>query len=236
MVRIKIFVLLNILLLAGLTFSQEKNVLEDSSHTQISLTRFDVQVGSGWVNCGRIGSRLLFNKYFSTEATYGNQIKNYIKISDQKATFEIDNLRKLYIYSGLGLLEFFQFGIGYQINKDFSISMKYAATWLSYGGSYINPGIGSGFGIAISYYKNLWLFNKISSDYIYYTSLPIIIYDAKNYIRPKGSYYEITIGNEKIESKTGLQIFWFVGIGISYPHRSEILILPSIKIGVSQSL
>lgn len=145
-------------------------------------------------------------------------------------------IRDGFIFVGVGLFEIFQFGIGYQVDKKYSIALKYASTWLSYGGSYINPGIGTGIGISTSCYKNIWLFNKISIDYIYYIKLPIIIYNSEKSIKPNGGYLEITFGQEEIEDNEKFQFYWACGIGVSYPHRSKILVLPTIKIGTQLNL
>ncbi len=153
-VRIKIFVLLNILLLAGLTFSQEKNVLEDSSHTQISLPRFDVHLGAGWVNGARIGTRLLITKYFSTEVAYGYNITNFLSLSDEEKKYSLAVNYHPYIHSKLIISFIFTYGEKvYLLNRSINFSLNVG--FLELKRKNISPFIRSGiyFQVGEKYYK-----------------------------------------------------------------------------------
>ncbi len=150
-----------------------------------------------------------------------------------------DSTRKVYVYAGVGLFEWFNLGIGFQINPEFSVSLKHANTWVSgHGGSYVFPSYASGIGLEIKYFKDLWIFNNVSFSYIYYLYVPNI-YDDRYGIQPKGDYYEINFGNESIKKgvKRKIQIFWSVGLGKSYnKNYDKTLIMPSIKIGIFHNL
>jgi hypothetical protein len=150
-----------------------------------------------------------------------------------------ESTRKVYFYAGIGLLEWLSLGLGYQINHEFSVSLKHSNVWVSgHGGSNLFPPYASGIGIDIKYFKNLWVFNNLSFNYIYFLYIPNI-YDNTYGLKYKGNYYEVNLGNEKIENelKGKLQLFWSLGLGVSYSKNyAEKLILPSIKIGIIHNL
>jgi len=152
--------------------------------------------------------------------------------------YEKDSLRSIYIYSGIGIYEWFNLGIGYQFNNHFSVSLKHANTWVSgHGGGNLFPPTASGLECEIKYYKDIWIFNNISFSYLYFLSIPNV-FDMSYGIKPKGGGFELNIGNERIEKGISgkLHFYWSVGIGINYNKAySETLIMPSIKVGVSHN-
>ena len=160
-------------------------------------------------------------------------------LPDEFSKDQNDSTRKVYVYAGTGLFEWINLGIGFQINPEFSVSLKHANTWVSgHGGSYVFPSYASGVGLEIKYFNDLWIFNNVSFSYIYYLYVPNI-YDDRYGIQPKGDYYEINFGNESIKKgvKGKLQIFWSVGLGKSYnKNYDKTLIMPSIKIGIFHNL
>jgi hypothetical protein len=85
------------------------------------------------------------------------------------STDQNDSTRKVYVYSGIGLLEVYNIGIGYQVSPELAFSFKYAATWIGYG--YILPSAGTGVGFKISYFTPFEIFNNISVEYISYLNL-----------------------------------------------------------------
>jgi hypothetical protein len=154
-------------------------------------------------------------------------------------SYSKDSLRNVYIYSGIGIYEWFNIGIGYQLNNQFSVSLKHANTWVSgSGGNYLFPPNASGLECEVKYYKNIWIFNNIAFSYLYFLSVPNV-YDMSYGIKPKGGGFELNFGNERIEKSIPgkLQIYWSVGIGINYNKAySESLIMPSINVGVFHNL
>ncbi len=170
--------------------------------------------------------------------------QNYLrgqKAYSQKESYknQNDSTRNVFVYTGIGLFEWFSLGIGYQINPEFAVSIKHANIWVSgHGGNYLFPPYASGIGLEIKYFRDLWIFNNVSFSYLYYLYVPNI-YDLSYGIRPKGNYYEINFGNEKIKKgvEGKLQVFWSVGLGKSFSKNyDKILILPSIKIGINYNL
>ena len=65
-----------------LSFSQENIESRDSTKKQISLPRFDIHLGAGWVSGGRLGVRVLFSENFSAELSYGLDFRNFIAAAD----------------------------------------------------------------------------------------------------------------------------------------------------------
>ncbi len=172
---------------------------------------------------------------FNQNCLRGQQVNSQNEFSKSQN----DSTRNVFLYTGIGLFEWFNFGIGYQINSKFSFSLKHANTWVSgAGGSYVFPPYANGIGLEIKYFKDLWIFNNVSFNYIYYLYVPNI-YDDTYGIKSKGNYYEINFGNERIQKgpKGKLQVFWSIGLGKSYnKNYDKTLIMPSIKIGIFHNL
>ncbi|MFA6978520.1 MAG: hypothetical protein WC209_04265 [Ignavibacteriaceae bacterium] len=149
---------------------------------------------------------------------------------------ENDSLRKIFYSIGIGLSEFAHIDAGYQIDQQYALSFKYAYTWLSYGANFVTPGVGSGWGVTLSCFNDFWIFNKISLEYLYYTTLPLR-YDPSDNIMKKnyGNYYQIDIGKEYIFKSKNLQFYWLIGIGVSVPQKEKTLVLPTIGIGFTKN-
>lgn len=151
---------------------------------------------------------------------------------------ENDSIRKKYFFGGLGVSEFLYIGAGYQIDSQYALSIKYAITWLSYGGAgfVAIPGSGAGWGITASYFNDFWIFNKVSIEYLYYTTLPPH-YDPSNNMMKKnyGNYYQIDIGKEYVFKSKKLRFYWLIGLGVSCPQKQGTLVLPTIGIGFAKN-
>ncbi len=89
MKRTKILILLSVLLFPNVTFAQEKNELEDSSHTQISLPRFDVHIAAGWISGARIGLRTLISEHFSFEISAGIPLTHFFGGGEREERYAI---------------------------------------------------------------------------------------------------------------------------------------------------
>ncbi len=139
-----------------------------------------------------------------------------------------DSTRNVFVYAGIGLLEIYNLGIGYQISPELAFSFKYAVTWIGAG----ILGGGGGVGIKISYFPKQWIINTISAEYISY--LKLSLYEKINSVT-KGNYFELNIGNENID-KSKLKIYWAVGFGLSAAKTASILFFPSIKIGINYNI
>ncbi len=146
------------------------------------------------------------------------------------STDQNDSTRKVYVYAGIGLLELYNIGIGYQVSPEIAFSFKYAGTNIGYG--YILPSAGNGVGFKISYFTPLWIFNNMSVEYISYLNLGL---DRKINSVTKGNYFELNVGNENID-KSKLKIYWAVGFGLSAAKTVSTLFFPSIKVGINYNL
>ncbi|MCK9211623.1 MAG: hypothetical protein M0P61_12365 [Ignavibacteriaceae bacterium] len=149
---------------------------------------------------------------------------------------ENDSLRKIYYSIGMGLSEFAQIGVGYQIDRKYDLTLKYGITWTSYGAGFHVPGSGAGWGITASYFNDFWIFNKVSIEYLYYTTLPLHYDPSDNMLKKNyGNYYQIDIGKEYIFKSKNLQFYWLIGVGISCPQKQGTLVLPTIGIGFTKN-
>ena len=143
-----------------------------------------------------------------------------------------DSIRNVFLYTGIGLFEVINIGIGYQISHELAFSFKYAGTWIGY--SNILPSSGDGVGIKISYFPKQWIVNTISAEYISYLNLSVD-YDRRINSVTKGNYFELNIGNENID-KSKLKIYWAVGFGLSAAKTVSTLFFPSLKVGINYNL
>lgn len=164
---------------------------------------------------------------FTQKVLLGQQIDH----SDDLSKKQFDSTRNLYVHTGVGLLEIFNIGIGCQISPDIALSFIYSGTWIGYS-SFNFPSSGTGIGIKASYFKKFLFFNNISTEFVSYLNLSL---DRKINSVTKGSYFEITAGNENIE-KSKLKIHWAIGVGLSNAHTVSTLFFPSLKIGINYNL
>lgn len=136
--------------------------------------------------------------------------------------------RKVTINAGIGLIELYSLGIGWQVSKDFCLTFNYSRTMI--GKSTFLPSVGDGVGVKLTYFnKPFWIFNKISAMYLQYLYLSL---DRKIDSAMKGSYFEMCFGKEDITAP-GLNINWSAGVGVSAAKTAELLFMPSIKIGIN---
>jgi hypothetical protein len=148
------------------------------------------------------------------------------------------NIRNIYLSASLGILEVGTFGLGYQINNNFSVSVIGGMAWIG-SANYGFPGYATGYGLIMSYYyKKILLFNTVSIDYILYLNSSL---DWESLKQPwllgyepttKGYYLELNIGRQTI-NKSGFNIFWSVGVAVSSAKQANILYAPSLKIGIN---
>jgi len=170
------------------------------------------------------------NNFDSIDGYYLNQITNTTN----------NHNRKFYVFSSVGLIEIVSIGVGYQISRDISFAIKGASTWI---GSYalLFPNGASGVGIKLSYHKPFLFFNTASFDYIIYLYSTL---DWESKRQPwnlgyepfiKGHYFDVNIGKETI-NKSGLNIFWSIGVCLSAAKEAHILFAPSLKVGLNYNI
>jgi hypothetical protein len=148
---------------------------------------------------------------------------------------ERDSVRGVFLYSGIGLIEVLTVGIGTQVSQDFSISLKYATTWIGKG-AMILPNSATGIGLKLTYHKDLapLPLNAISFDYILYLHSSLGWQYRLDRYDPfiKGHYFDINVGKETV-NESGFHFFWGVGFCISAAKEASVLYAPSIKIGIN---
>ncbi|KUG25725.1 hypothetical protein ASZ90_004446 [hydrocarbon metagenome] len=164
---------------------------------------------------------IVTNKVFSQEINSANSVNEY-------------ELRNFFVTTNTGILEFISIGIGYQINDDISIALKYSGTWI--GSSAMGlPNSAYGLGCKFSYHKPFLFFNSTSFEYISYLSSTLDWQSRENEPFLKGHYFDLHIGKENIE-KNGFNFFWSLGICLSAAKEAHILVSPSLKGGVNFNL
>ncbi len=136
--------------------------------------------------------------------------------------------RKIYLYSSLGILDFISLGIGYQATENFAISIKGSQTFIT-GASMGFPNAGYGLGSKVSYSTKFLLFNSISAEHIVY--LGTTTDDSKS-LKYAGNYFDLNIGRENIYEE-GFNVFWAIGICLSAVKSRDILLSPSLKVGLN---
>lgn len=85
MIAYKIQIIIFIILFLSLsitTMSQVDSLDKEQKNKYVSLPRFDIHVGAGWVSGGRLGMRVLFSENFSAELSYGIDFRNFIGSAD----------------------------------------------------------------------------------------------------------------------------------------------------------
>jgi len=156
--------------------------------------------------------------------------------ADQVAKEKEKNIRSLFLFSSIGLIEVFSIGAGIQLSDNFSISVKYAGTWI--GSGFIFPNSAAGPALRVGFHKPFLLFNTVSLDYIIYLYSSL---DWESLKMPwrlgyepfiKGHYFDFNIGKETID-ESGFNFFWAIGFCISAAKEAQILYAPSLKIGIN---
>ena len=176
-----------------------------------------------------------FSKYNRTPfSSLEENGKIMMELDTTKNKFYInstDSLRRYYYTIGVGLFELFQAGIGYQIDSKYAISIKYAWTFLAYGGGFYVPGGGAGWGMAVNYFKNFGVFNNVRFEGLYYTDLPLLYYN-QTFNKNHGFYFQIDLAQENIlKSEKFIEFYWYVGVGGNILRREKSFIFPTIGIG-----
>lgn len=151
---------------------------------------------------------------------------------------EIDNdHRGIFLFSSIGLIEVVSIGVGYQVNENFSFSLKGSATWIG-SSAMILPNSASGYGIKLTYHKQFLIFNAATFEYVLYTKSTLDWERKKLYgqieMIPtfKGYYLDFNIGRETI-NESGFNFFWGLGICVSAAKEAHILYSPSLKVGLN---
>jgi len=157
---------------------------------------------------------------------------NLIRSSDYSSienNAEINNdLRGIFLFSNIGILDFLSLGIGYQVSEKISLAIKGSQTFI--GSSAMGfPNGGSGVGVKLSYHTPFLFFNSTSFEYIQYLSTS---YDDHINSITKGNYFDFNFGKETI-NKSGFNYFWAIGFSVSAAKEAHVLYAPSLKIGLN---
>lgn len=176
-----------------------------------------------------LNAKFLFSQINLINNTNSNSLTN---------NTEIDNdLRGIFLFSSIGLIEVVSIGVGYQVNENFSFSLKDSATWIG-SSAMILPNSASGYGIKLTYHKPFLIFNTSSFEYILYTQSTLDWERKKLYGQIekiptlKGYYLDFNIGRETI-NESGFNFLWGIGICVSAAKEAHILYAPSLKLGLN---
>lgn len=152
--------------------------------------------------------------------------------------FDLDtNRRSVFLFSSVGIIEVLSLGVGYQVTENFSLALKWSATWIG-SGAMILPNGASGYGIKLSYHKPFLFCNSTSFEYILYLHSTLDWERKKLYGRIdkiptlKGHYFDFNIGRETI-NESGFKFFWAIGFCVSAAKEAHVLYAPSLKIGLN---
>lgn len=125
---------------------------------------------------------------------------------------EIDNdLRGVFLFSSIGLIEVASIGVGYQVTEKFSFSLKGSVTWIG-SSAMILPNSANWYGIKLTYHKPFLIFNTASFEYILYTQSTLdwegkkLYNQIKKIPTLKGYYLDFNIGRETI-NESGFNFF-----------------------------
>ena len=156
------------------------------------------------------------------------------KVNGNDNIYQSDSaqLRHIYIFTNIGILEVLSFGIGYQLSSDFSIAIKWGGTCIGGGGGYGLPGSGDGIGIKASYRLPYDIFNNISFEYIPYLRLSLTDQGSSTF---KGNFFDLNVGYENI-LKNNVKIFWSLGLCLSDAKKAHMVFSPSVKIGLNYNI
>lgn len=157
----------------------------------------------------------LLNEYCAME----NNIENKGTLSHRTAYFILT----------VGFADPLALGLGYQLNNNWAIGIKWDGYWL-YGGSFV-PNSGGGLGIKLSKRTKINYINNLNLEL-----LPFLFSSTdKSRILFKGFTVELNIGNEQIRS-SGIYFIWSVGAVASFARHTPPLYLPNLKIGFNVNL
>lgn len=144
------------------------------------------------------------------------------------------NIRTLFFFSSVGILEIFSIGLGYQVTEHWSVSLKGSLT--GFEGGFLLSNSAGGYGAKVAYHFNqVFIFNKASIEYTGHLSANIdyagLYIDEPFY---KGSFVDINIGYEKVIER-GINFWWSIGYCINDVKYAKTLYWPSIKTGINYS-
>jgi len=147
---------------------------------------------------------------------------------DDAANHHLSNSR-FSVYSGMGALEFFTFGIQYRVAEHHEIGVKYSS-YLTSGEMFIFPLTGRGPGLTWSYfYEQERVFNTIDAELTYMKSI------SHAYHPKYGVGAELTTGHKNYNEK-GIHFFWLVGVSASWAPIITDVYSPALKIGANYNL
>jgi hypothetical protein len=139
------------------------------------------------------------------------------------------NLRTIYVFTEIGILEAAAFGLGYQINKTFSVALKISSSWT--GHAIFLPSLSTGPGVIFSIHNKFLFFNVINMEYSLFYASNLISNISTSF--PVGGGASLNIGREDIYAK-GINFFWAVGFNFNYlKNWSPNTYAPCLKIGLN---
>jgi len=152
-----------------------------------------------------------------------------VKYNTHSVDCNYSDIRNGYFYLTIGLLDILGFGVGYQINKNYSVGIKWSDYWLSDvggGGLFPFPDNGGGFGIRLSRNLNYKVFNNLNFEVLLFYTVSHRSY--KQFI--KGASFDINIGDEN-NINNGFNFIWSVGCVVNGAKGAPPLFMPNFKIG-----
>ncbi len=131
----------------------------------------------------------------------------------------------------VGVIEPFALGVGFQVNPEWAVGVKWGVYWLS-GRSYITPPPGVGVGTRISQRIGTTAINNINYELAAFYVAGNQYSGSKALIR--GGVLDINIGHESYEK--GMNFIWSLGVTATTAEGSPLLILPNLKIGINVAI
>jgi hypothetical protein len=165
---------------------------------------------------------------FCQESNTNSESKKETESSEEQ---KANDTRHVFVYGGVGLLEVFTYGVGFQLNNKFSLSMGYSYVIVG-GDAFILPDIGQGYVIKAGYFSNFWIFNSLNIEYL---NILKTYTDKGVTSKSKGYFAEINFAHETI-SKCRLGFYWSLGVCLSNAKMKPQLCTPSIKIGCNYNI
>ena len=141
------------------------------------------------------------------------------------------NSRSCYTYLSIGVIEPLALGVGFQVNPEWAMGVKWGVYWLS-GRSYITPPPGVGVGTRISQRIGTTAINNINYELAAFYVAGNQYSGSKALIR--GGSLDINIGHESYER--GMNFIWSLGVTATTAEGSPLLVLPNLKIGFNVNL
>ena len=175
-------------------------------------------------------------KYFNMPGSF-TTVKSIGEVPAEVPLVEMDkdkdkdssNYRTVYGFVETGVLEAAAYGIGYQINKTFSVALKMSYCWT--GHVEFLPSISYGPGIILSLHNKFLFFNVINIEYSFFSASNLLENISTTF--PVGGDACVNIGRENIYAK-GVNFFWAVGVNFNYlKNWSPDTYAPCVKLGLN---